>query len=1291
MNAFERELFRENERYAGAREFFRPMLEAGAGGPWSTVSETRVTRTDALSDEAAGLALRVARGDDVSLLALFAQSLGLILGRCFMVDGLTAWLDLEERSGGRPSLPLRFPVRSGGFAKNLVEARGLIVRAGAFGDFDAAALLDGAASFRALELCVGKARQAPDRAPADVSAALLRTDKGLALELSYKPSCLPDALATAMAGYLSKLWANALADPQASPEEPDFIPAAETERILDQWSRRGRTDDWSYPEKNLATLFEETARAHADRVAIKADGRSLTYAELERASAVLATRIIKVAGGPGKRIGLLADRSAGAVVALLGAIRAGCAYVPLDPDHPAERTVFMAKDASLSAILHPGSLAEAAGNIAAASGVPALLDYDGPERHERAELPVPSLDDAAYVIYTSGTTGAPKGCELSHRNVARLMKARALPFSFTERDVWSLFHSFCFDFSVWEIWGALLYGGTLAVAGDAERADPSVFRSFLEAEGVTVLSQTPTAFYRLAEACRDKPLPSVREVVFGGEALKSRLLAAWSASHPGARLVNMYGITETTVHVTWKVLGPDDLARGSRSVGTALPTLRVFLLDAAGRVQPAGAVGEICVEGLGLATGYINQPELTATRFAPNPHTGERLYRSGDLGRWTVDGEIEYLGRRDSQVKIRGHRIERGEVESAAARHDAVSSAACAARTDKDGDSYLALWYAASRPVSFSEMRAHLAELLPAYMVPSAMVQVDALPCTANGKVDLSALPDPERRSGSHGRKPDGELEEAMARAWGEVLGVESPGMDDNFFECGGDSIKAMQIAARLNDHGLSLDVKELFRHPTLDELKPYVRPLSRIPPQEAASGPCPLSPIQERFFSLGEAGMDVDNQAMVLRAPGGFDREALASALNAVFERHDAFRLRFTKGDGGVWSSAYADARAPAIQEFPKADDAGQALLDAGRELNRPFDLGSGPLLRFGLVPAEDGDYLAIVAHHLVMDGVSWRIVLEDLGVAYAQAVKGTAASFPLRSDSYAAWAGWLRGPGAEQAGDTADAWLAIGQDRDPWPAADGAAGSRSDARLKAFSLDPARTEELLTRAWKAYYAEPRDLILAALELSLPPEAGEGSLVIDMEGHGRDVPSDQLDVSRTVGWFTSIYPVRLPRSGGQPGVAVREAKEAQRGLPPHQSWGVLKYILGHPAAQKRRSGILFNFHGEVDGSGRSGDFEVADLPLGALQSPERPLDYPLELNLIVRSGRLHCVLKYDSTRLERAVVDNMSAAFRKNLDAVIGHCLSLPEAVHTPSDFGLSGGVDSDDLAVLAKVAADL
>lgn len=1300
MNAFERELFRNDGRYAAAREFFLRAADPGAGArPWPSSTGPRSRRVDRIGADAAALALRVTRGDELSLLALFAHSMGVVLARCSMLETLGAWIALPGGLEGRPLLPLRLPVDGPDFAGALTRTRELLVEAGSHDDFDPAALFGTGRADRALELGLdprlldedgGEGAVAGNEGSPDLSAVLCREGEGLSLELAFKPGSLPAELAASLARYLGALWEQALANPTACPADPDFVPRAETERVLAEWSRRGRTEGWSYPERDLAGLFLDSARAHPERVALRAVGRSMSYAELERASAGVAHSVLKAVGGKGRRIGLLADRGYGAIAALLGIIRAGCAYVPLDPEHPLARSTFVVADADLAAIVHPSALAERAGAIAAASGAVALIDYDEAGVGSAAGLPPCAPDDAAYVIYTSGTSGRPKGCEITHRNVVRLMKADGLPFAFGERDTWSLFHSLTFDFSVWEIWGALLYGGTLAIAGEAERADPARFRDFLEAEEVSVLSQTPTAFYRLAEACRSRPLPRIRELVFGGEALKPRLLVDWARAHPGARLVNMYGITETTVHVTWKVLGPADLAEGTRSVGRALPTLRVYLLDPAGRVQPPGAVGEICVEGLGLGRGYLNLPELSAERFAPNPHTGERLYRSGDLGRWTADGELEYLGRRDAQVKIRAHRIETGEVESAAARHDAVSAVCCSARTGRDGEAYLALWYAAARSVSFSEMREHLAGLLPAYMIPSAMLQVDRLPVTVNGKIDAAALPDPELRAASKGSRPADELEEAMARAWGDTLGVAAPCMEDNFFEAGGDSIKAMQIAARLNGDGLALDVKELFRHPTLAELKPFVRPLARVPPQEPASGECPLSPIQERFFRLGEAGMEVDNQAIVLRAPARFDRQALARALDAVSGRHDALRLRFRKDETGRWTSAYVDAAPPELRDFPSAGDPEQALLEAGAALNEPFDLAAGPLVRFGLVPAEDGDYLAIVAHHLVMDGVSWRIVLEDLGVAYARAVKGAETVFPLRSDSYAAWTAWLRGPGAESVARRAPDWLSLEPGRGPWPAG-AAGGTRADARVKAFSLDPARTGELLKSAWKAYHAEPRDLILAALELSLPPEAGSDSVVIDLEGHGREAPPDVLDLSRTVGWFTSIYPARVPRSGGDPGAAVRAAKEAVRKLPPAHGWGVLKYILAHPGAQARTSGILLNFHGEVDGSGRTGDFEVSDRALGALQSPARPLDYALELNLIVRSGRLHCVLKYDSTRLDRAALDGLSGAFRANLLRVLDHCASLPEAIHTPSDFGLLGDVDEADLAVLAKVAADL
>ncbi|HEY9422619.1 MAG TPA: amino acid adenylation domain-containing protein, partial [Thermoanaerobaculia bacterium] len=520
--------------------------------------------------------------------------------------------------------------------------------------------------------------------------------------------------------------------------------------------------------------------------------------------------------GPGTRVALHLDRSAGLVAAILAVLKTGAAYVPLDPAYPADRLAFTLQDSGASLLVAEGE--------APAASIPVLRPdaWEG-ESPDRLELPV-DPGSPAYVIYTSGSTGTPKGVVVTHANVDRLFAATDEWFHFGAEDVWTLFHSYAFDFSVWELWGALLYGGRLVVVPYWVSRSPEAFHNLLVEERVTVLNQTPSAFRQLIWAGEDRPADlALRYVIFGGEALEPASLVPWFERHGDERprLINMYGITETTVHVTYREVRRKDAVS---AVGRPIPDLGVYLLDRSLRLVPIGIPGEIFVGGAGLALGYLNRPELTAERFIPNPfgEPGSRLYRSGDLARRLADGDLEYLGRIDHQVKIRGFRIELGEIEAALVRHPAVWEAVVLVREDR-----LVAWVvpAAEEDPALSELRAFAGASLPDYMLPSALVVLDRLPLTANGKVDRKALPDPDARPGEAVYvAPRTPLETFVAGLFQEVLGIERAGATDDFFELGGNSISGAVLINRLQQElGQIVQVVVIFDHPTVESMAAYL------------------------------------------------------------------------------------------------------------------------------------------------------------------------------------------------------------------------------------------------------------------------------------------------------------------------------------------------------------------------------------------------------------------------------------------------------------------------------------
>ncbi|MFL5541362.1 MAG: amino acid adenylation domain-containing protein, partial [Longimicrobiaceae bacterium] len=660
---------------------------------------------------------------------------------------------------------------------------------------------------------------------------------------------------------------------------------------------------------------------------------------------------------------------------------------------------------------------------------------------ERAENPESGAgpDSLAYVIYTSGSTGAPKGALIEHRNVARLFAATEAGFGFGEGDVWTLFHSYAFDFSVWELWGALLYGGRLVVVPWSVTRDPVAFRKLLARERVTVLSQTPSAFRALAEVDEGEaePLQALRTVVFGGEALQYESLRGWLDRYgpKRPRLVNMYGITETTVHVTWHTVTGRELkdAGAGSGVGKAIPDLRAYLLDPAGNPSPVGVPGELHVGGAGLARGYLGRPGLTAQRFVPDPFSGEagaRLYRSGDLARWKPDGTLEYLGRIDQQVKIRGFRIELGEIESVLLAHPGVAAAAVIVRGEGSDAELVAYLVGAGTAPSPAELRDALKRHLPEYMVPAAFVAIDRIPLTANGKLDRRALPAPEAAAAGVEDAyvaPRTPVEEVLAAIWCEVLRRDRVGAGDDFFAVGGHSLRATQVVSRIREvFAVELPLRALFEAPTLAELAARVEEMRRagvpvLPPVVPVerTGALPLSFAQERLWFLDrmEPGNATYNMPTAQRLGGALDGAALERSLSEIVRRHEALRTVFAEVDGApVQVITPFDGFVVPVEDLSGLDEAEREASDrrrAGEEAAWPFDLTTGPLFRAALLRLgedEEEHVLLITMHHVVSDGWSMGVLYRELSSLYAAYREGGESPLPELAVQYADYAVWQR-----------------------------------------------------------------------------------------------------------------------------------------------------------------------------------------------------------------------------------------------------------------------------------------
>ena len=801
-----------------------------------------------------------------------------------------------------------------------------------------------------------------------------------------------------LARRLGRVLAAMTADPGRRLSSTDLLDAGEHASLHDWGNRAVLTQSAPTPESIPAVFAAQVARV-PDAVAISDGELSWTYREVEQAANRLAHLLAREGVGPGQRVALLLPRTAEAVVAMLAVLKTGAAYVPIDPVVPAARSEFVLGDAAPIVAI---TTAELRPRLDGHDLL--IIDVADPaiETQPSTALPAPAADEIAYLIYTSGTTGTPKGVAIPHCNVTRLLETLDADLELAGQ-VWSQCHSLAFDFSVWEIWGALLYGGRLVVVPDSVARSAEDFHALLVAEQVTVLSQTPSAFYALQAADALRPelggQLKLQAVVFGGEALEPQRLSTWLKAHPGfPRLINMYGITETTVHASFREILGGDVESTSSPIGVPLAHLGFFVLDAWLQPVPAGVVGELYVAGAGAAYGYVGRAGLTGTRFVACPFgaSGERMYRTGDLVWWGADGQLRYLGRADEQVKIRGYRIELGDVQAALGALQGVEQAVVIVREDRPGDKRLVGY--ATGTADLSTARAVLAERLPAYMVPAAVVAMNALPLTVNGKLDTRALPAPDYQEGDSYRAPADAVEEILAGIYAEVLGLEQVGVDESFFELGGDSILSMQVVARARAAGLVCRPRDIFVEQTVARLAGVVE--GAVALVDEGIGPVVATPIM-RWLASVDGPVQHFNQTTVVQAPAGATEADVVVLLQALLDRHAMLRLRAEDDGAGGWSFQVPEAGSVDAREclltVEVLSDA--AMLAAGSRLNP----AAGVML--SAIWVASTARLVSIVHHLAVDGVSWRILLEDLNIAWAQHHHGQQVVLPAPGTSFARW----------------------------------------------------------------------------------------------------------------------------------------------------------------------------------------------------------------------------------------------------------------------------------------------
>ena len=1158
----------------------------------------------------------------------------------------------------------------------------------------------------------------------NLAAGEVADGAGLTGLLEYATDLFDQATIARLVEHFTHLLTSIVAQPEQPVFQLPMLPAAEYNQLIHEWN--ATTVAWPSTQCVQELVAAQAAQRPA-ATALVFGNQTMSYGELNARANQLAHHLQTLGVGAETIVGVCLERSLELVVSILAVLKAGGAYLPLDPSYPPERLRFMLADAQVAVLLTQAALVDRL--VGAEPGTEAPRHCFCVDHQWATIAPLPTtnpappttLESLAYTIYTSGSTGQPKGVLIPHGGLGNLVAWHQRAFAITAADHATSLAGLGFDAAVWEIWPYLTAGATLHLVEPTTLGSAEHLRDWLVAQAITV-TFLPTP---LAEQVLPLPWPAhtaLRFMLTGGDRLRS-----YPAPALPFALVNNYGPTENSVVTTAGLVVNN--GRPTPAIGRPIHNVQVYVLDSSLQPTPIGVPGELHIGGSSLARGYLRRPALTAEKFIDNPFRGPtgrgQLYKTGDLVRYLPTGELEFLGRTDNQVKIRGFRIELGEIESVLLGYRGVREAAVVAYEEPPQDKRLVAYLVSERPLDSTHLRHYLAQSLPVYMVPAAFVPLAALPLTPNGKVNRRALPAPERyplAASEHYAAPGTPTEIALARIWADLLGVAQVGVDDNFFAIGGDSILSLQIVGRAKQQGIHLVTKDLFQHQTIRELAAVARVGTQNQAEQGVvTGELPLTPIQQWFLAQAWREPHHFNQALLLEVVPTVNPTWLASALTALLHHHDALRLRFQP------RAARASGQAPppqwrqvnqGITETVALDlvdlsmlsgPARQQQLEAvANRTQASLNLSDGPLVRAVLFTfgEQESQRLLLVIHHLAVDGVSWRILLEDLQRAYQQCSQGQPIKLPAKSTAFRDWARWLADQGVKQVEAERAWWAQVVHDvaattpvelPTDFPQQEGAEqgefahcqNSFASADQVACTLSAAETDALLHQAPAAYHTQVNDLLLTALARTMRDWLGAPAISLELEGHGREFSevaenaAMTIDLSRTVGWFTTIFPVILHCDQYETGALIKSIKEQLRRIPNRGiGYGILRY-LGQMAelAPPTPIALSFNYLGQfAAGNSSAGEpnsaaetawlLNFAPESSGEAQSAQGQRPHLLAITGQVIEGQLQVSWQYSRHCHQPTTIATLAENYITHLRAIIAHCLNPAAGGFTPSDF---------------------
>ncbi len=1122
----------------------------------------------------------------------------------------------------------------------------------------------------------------PDKVKFDLNFSFAESADDVYLSIKYNTDKYTHEFIECMGRYFTNMTERLCANDQTAVKQINMLGTEEQEALLRQYSGTAS----SFEDVTVIDLFRMSVEQRRDEIAVVYKDEKLTYGELDERSNRLGHYLQQQYGiRAEEKVGILLDRSYWWAVAVLGILKAGGAYVPIDPDYPKERVRYIMEDSGCRLLLDEEELSRFKTSEKDYSASPVTADLQ------------PS--NLLYVIYTSGSTGQPKGVEVEIRSAVNIYYGWKQVYGLEGFSVSLLqLASISFDVFFGDVCRSLLTGGKMVICPNETKANPEELYRLMEQEGVNILESTPALLLPFMSYVREQQLDLsfLKVLILGSDTLNITAYRDLVKEHSaGIRVINSYGTTEATIDSLYYEGREEDMVAlsGHTPVGYTFPNISAFILDAGLMVQPAGVVGELCIGGAGLARGYLRRPELTTEKFIPHPyHPGERLYRTGDLAFLMDNGAIGFLGRKDHQVKIYGFRIEPAEIEDALCRHTLIEEALVITHEPPGGNKELVAYIISERgsgQLTSAVLRAFLAESLPVYMLPAAYIHLEQFPLTPNGKIDRKALPVPASLAISAGTEyvaPANEKERLLVEICEQVLQRKAISTKDDFFVMGGDSIKSIQIVSRLRQRGYQLQVRDVLSYPCIAVMARQMQKAKRAIPQQAVQGPVVLSPVQRAFLESDQPDKHHYNQSVMLYSSQRIDEKALEAVLSALVAHHDALRISFKRNAGGAWlqhNNGPESGYRFITHEITDEENWQQVFRKKADLIQSGFDLNGGALFHTGLFHCPDGDHVLLVIHHLLVDSVSWRILLEDLSSLYSQAGSGRKLFLPAKTDSFQYWM------------EQQQAYARNGQllaehafwdeiEKHPVPVfpldMPGGDNYHADRQTVTCSLENSITNDLQTRCHTAYKTEINDILLTALGLAVQEVLGARKFHVNLEGHGREAMERDVDVTRTVGWFTSQFPVLIDAEDhvSMTGTLVRIKEQLHRIPNNGIGYGMLRYLAKENAGTSSFiAPVTFNYLGEftppVNNEGSAGGFTFSAAPASSEVSPLQQCEEILAVTGMIMQGRLQLSFHYSKAQYRKDTITALSLAYRRYLMELV-EVLKAAEPATTPVDLTYQG-----------------